>query len=58
MRYKIELKLNDGKAEMPPYEVEVDEVDGLAADLAIEELTNDYGEPFGVGTTLTITRIA
>ena len=59
LTYKIETDLNDGKRNAPPYELKVAHPHELAyVQGVIGELCNDYGEPFGVGTTMTITRIA
>jgi hypothetical protein len=57
MKYRIEPKLNDGKNEHGPIEVEVKDINVLA-DIVAENAANDYGEPFGVGFTLTLERIA
>lgn len=59
MKYKIEVDLNDGKRNAPPFEMEVKHPSELADyETVVGELCNDYDEPFGVGTTLTITRVA
>jgi hypothetical protein len=57
MRFKLTPSLNDGKNDPPPTELEVDDVGELSR-IIDGELTNDYGEPFGVGATLTIERVA
>lgn len=58
MRYRIEGRINDGKAEAPAVEVVVDSVDELLDSAVLfEAATNDNGEPFGVGSTITITRL-
>jgi hypothetical protein len=58
MRFKLTPSLNDGKNDAPPYEVEVGDVDQLVDKYVYGELVNDHDEPFGVGFTLTIERIA
>jgi hypothetical protein len=59
MKYKIEVKINDGKNEAPPVEVIVNEHNWeLLLDRIADEMTNDYGDPFGVGATLLIERVA
>jgi hypothetical protein len=62
MRYRIETKLNDGMTNAPAFEVDVgdDLVPDLNAlgSLLAEELANDYGQPFGVGVTLHVERVA
>ena len=57
MVYRLAVSLNDGKRDPSPYDVECDHVDALDGRVA-ELLTNDYGQPFGVGVTLTIERVA
>jgi hypothetical protein len=59
MKYQIETDLNDGKNNAPPLVVDVNNIgDGDFYEHIIGELCNDYDEPFGVGMTLTITRIS
>ena len=59
MQYKIAVDLNDGKRNAPPFTVDVAHPSELANhETVMGELCNDYDEPFGVGTTLTITRVA
>lgn len=59
LRYKIESHINDGLAEAPPLEVEVESVDQLVDQLiALDSFTNDYGDVRNVGATVTITRVA
>lgn len=57
MRYRIESKINDGKNEAPPVEVEVRDVNELLDNIG-RHATNDYDELFGVGATIEITRLA
>lgn len=70
MKFVLTPSFNDGKADAPPTEVDLPNVpadrpgmfdttgfDGLA-DAIYSEMVNDNGEPFGVGFTLKIERIA
>lgn len=57
MKFKITPSMNDGKNDAPPLTVEAVDIDKLL-DQLYEEFTNDYGEPFGVGFTLLIERVA
>ena len=56
MKFLVDVKLNDGKSEMPPIEISgenfFDCMDSIAA-----EMQNDYGTPFGVGMTVFIERM-
>lgn len=56
MRFEIDVRINDGRSEAPPMEVEVENVDGLVQAL-MEEFVSDHGEAYGPGSTITITRI-
>jgi diadenosine tetraphosphatase ApaH/serine/threonine PP2A family protein phosphatase len=56
MRYRIETSLNDGLAEAPGVTVECESLEDLFT-TAGECYSNDYGVPFGVGSTLTIERL-
>ena len=67
MRFKLTPSFNDGKNDAPPTEVDVGEVErGLfdgtpfneLADAIYGEMTNDNGDPFGTGFTLTIERVS
>lgn len=58
MIYRIEGRINDGLAEAPAFDHEVDHPYDLDHINVLGELCNDYDIPFGVGATLTITRIA
>ena len=54
MKYTILALLNDGKKEAPKYTVEVEHPSELHLR---DELSNDYGIPLAVGSTLLVTRI-
>lgn len=57
MIYRIQGKLNDGKTEVPPLEYEADDLDRMLDHIG-DEMCDDNGEPFGVGFTLTVERVA
>ena len=52
IEYAVNFNIGDGKAEAPPYIVGVDDLPAV-----IDELFNDYGEPYSMGCKLTIERI-
>jgi hypothetical protein len=59
LTYKVESLINDGMAEAPPLIVVVESIEELFHQLfVLDSLANDYGDPFGVGATLTVERIA
>lgn len=62
MTYRITMRLNDGRAEPPPFDVTLGDgiYDSLedVGRLVGEELANDNGVPFGVGVTVTVERVA
>lgn len=67
MKFLLTPSLNDGKNDPPPTEVDLGEFPSAIFDadpfnrLADEiygEMVNDNGQPFGVGFTLKIERIA
>jgi hypothetical protein len=68
VKFLLTPSFNDGKNDPPPTEVDLGDktppglFDGRAfdelADFIYGELTNDNGDPFGVGFTLKIERIA
>ena len=62
MRYKLTPSLNDGKNDSPSIEVEARDADELFDAVLLDalwgEMTNDHNQPFGVGFTLTIERVA
>lgn len=61
MIFKLTPSLNDGKNDAPPREVEFDDEDDCidrVLNEAYDEMVNDDNQPFGVGFTLTIERVA
>lgn len=61
MKFLLTPSLNDGKNDAPPTEVTVpDSAHGIdqLLNLVEDEMTNDYGDAFGVGFTLKIERTA
>jgi hypothetical protein len=67
MKFKIEVKLNDGMAEAPPMEVDVTSIDELHSVIEDDallhvyrqrpELHADDGVFIGVGASITIERL-
>jgi hypothetical protein len=56
-RFKIDVKINDGKSEAPPVEVECEDGDDLCDAIATFGTTDGFGF-FGVGSTITVTRLS
>jgi hypothetical protein len=58
MKFRITHKLNDGRAEAPPVEVEIAELDELGMYI-VDELQDDNGHvTFPLNAELTIERVA
>ena len=54
MTYKVEVSLNDGLGEGTPIVCAIEDLPSVLFD----EITNDYGAPLPVGTTVIVTRTA